>query len=147
MKMQNKKQQGFTLIELMIVVAIIGILAAIAIPQYQNFTNKAAFKDVTSRVAPYKLAIELCVQEVGRTNLTQCIPGRAGTLGNIPNDYSSTTGDLASITITGAGIITATTAAGKFGQAATVDYILTPNATADAITWGKSGACVAAGLC
>ena len=58
----QKTQQGFTLIELMIVVAIIGILAAVAIPAYQNYSLKARFTEVINAAAPYKSGIELCAQ-------------------------------------------------------------------------------------
>ena len=60
--MVHKAQKGFTLIEQMIVVAIIGILAAIAIPSYQSYTKKAKFTEVIQATAPIKQAIEECVQ-------------------------------------------------------------------------------------
>lgn len=53
-------QKGFTLIELMIVIAIIGILAAIAIPAYQNYIKRAAYTEVTSAMAPIKTAVDTC---------------------------------------------------------------------------------------
>jgi type IV pilus assembly protein PilA len=62
--MKTNKQQGFTLIELMIVVAIIGILAAIALPAYQTYTNRAKFSEVVSATGSVKTAIELCGQTV-----------------------------------------------------------------------------------
>jgi len=56
-------QKGFTLIELMIVVAIIGILAAIAIPQYQNYIAKSQVSRVMSEVGAMKTAAETCIND------------------------------------------------------------------------------------
>lgn len=61
----KRMQKGFTLIELMIVVAIIGILAAVAIPQYQDYTVKAKLSKVQATVAPLKTALALYNQETG----------------------------------------------------------------------------------
>ena len=57
-----KKQTGFTLIELMIVVAIVAILAAVALPAYRTYTQRAKFSEIIAAAGPGKTAFEVCIQ-------------------------------------------------------------------------------------
>lgn len=66
--MKKQMQQGFTLIELMIVVAIIGILAAVAIPQYQNYVAKSQVTRVMQETGALKTVVETCLLEGVTTN-------------------------------------------------------------------------------
>lgn len=142
----KQMQKGFTLIELMIVVAIIGILAAVAIPSYQNYTMKAKYTEVVQATAPFKLAVEGCFQELQA--IASCgTPGANG----IPADGGAT-GKVTSVTTTANGVITVTGDSATFGGTA-YTYILTPTAAAAGaagsqnLTWGKTGTCVAKAIC
>jgi len=77
--MKNQMQKGFTLIELMIVVAIIGILAAIAIPQYQAYVGKANFASGLSTLTSLKTNVESFIMEEGKFPVDTDVV--AGTLG------------------------------------------------------------------
>ena len=73
--MKKQVQQGFTLIELMIVVAIIGILAAVAIPAYQDYTVKAKLKEGDSLASPSFTALGLACSEGSPTTMTNASLG------------------------------------------------------------------------
>jgi len=142
------KQNGFTLIELMIVIAIIGILAAIAVPQYQTYTTKAKFSEVVGATAPFKVAVELCVTDNGLTGtVANC--GNSNTTGEVPA-AAGASGMVTSITTSGAGVILATSSASV--SSTTYTYQLTPSFptstnASNLLTWTKSGSCLAAGIC
>ena len=135
-----KKQGGFTLIELMIVVAIIGILAMIALPAYQTYTNKAKFSEVVSLVQGHKLAVEVCAQTEG--TLANCVKDTNG----VPDDITTATGNLAGLTwVASTGVLTAT--AGSANGLNGETYILTGTLTDGRVVWVESGTCTTANLC
>lgn len=150
----KKVQQGFTLIELMIVVAIIGILAAVAIPSYQNYTKKAKFSEVVQSTSALKLAVEICAQDQGGFTTAVCTPG--GTSG-IPADagvgYAGPGGNtavagtkyLAGVGVDSAGSGTikawAVTNNGLGGES----FIMTPTFASQGVSWDITGTCKTSG--
>lgn len=140
-----RSMKGFTLIELMIVIAIIGILAAIAIPSYQQYTRKSKFTEVVVATSPYKLAVELCFQDGFCEGAGPAVSVAAGTgrwNGQIPDDSTTAKNFVASVAVGTAGVITATSVAGEGLNSST--YILTPTVAGDnGLTWAKTGTCTA----
>lgn len=134
----QQAQKGFTLIELMIVVAIIGILAAVAVPAYQQYTLKARFTEVINSTSAVRTGIDVCVQEGNCFNAGAVANVAFGAFGLIP-PAPTATNLLASVAVTGAGQITATATANQ-GLAGET-YILTPTPDAQGrLTWALDAA-------
>ncbi len=133
--MKRSLQKGFTLIELMIVVAIIGILAAVALPAYQDYMTKAKFTEVILGTSAAKTAVEICAQDQGASPIASCGAGSNGVPAN-----QGASGKITSVTTSAAGVIEATAIATENLNSKT--YTLTPALANGKVTWTVGGTCL-----
>ena len=119
----KRLQKGFTLIELMIVVAIIGILAAVALPAYQDYTIRAKVSELVLAASGFKTTIS----EFAQSKNTLTSAGQGLTL-------SPFTGKVTGGSVTVNGVVTVIGSSTSVGTAVTI--ILTPSLAADGkVTW------------
>ena len=135
--------RGFTLIELMIVVAIVAILAAVALPAYQQYAKRAHFSEVIAATGPAKTAIEVCVHTATEDTQAQSCSDSGNRAITSLSEY------VTSVAVSTEGAIKAT------GNAAldSKEYILIASPSLSTISagsqvlWIVSGSCQSAGLC
>jgi type IV pilus assembly protein PilA len=123
-------QKGFTLIELMIVVAIIGILAAVALPAYQDYTVRAKVSELILAASSARTAI---------AEKLQSDPAATGSMG--VGVTINVVGKIATASVSDAGLIvvTGSTATTSTGQAVTLTVTPTANTSTGTITWSCAG--------
>ena len=128
-------QKGFTLIELMIVVAIIGILAAVALPAYQDYTKRAKMSEVIGYAAAAKTAVTETFQSTGTLPADNAAAGVDATPANITSDY------VESVTITNGVIAVAVQGTNDTDlDGATVTFSPVEAGSTTAVTNGYAGA-------
>jgi len=144
-KSEYKLNAGFTLIELMIVVAIIGILASVALPAYQTYANRSKFVEVTLETASPKNAILIAIQ----TKLTST--GANLALSDLqPGSYGIPLNTLPTNTRHGVSVLNgviSVTWKSDGSDLAGITYVLKPHSATSPVIWSQEGTCVTKSYC
>ena len=134
----KKPHLAFSLLELMITIAIIGIIAGLAIPSYQNNVRKAYYSEIVTAAIPYKMAVVECYKTIG--SLSGCNGGSH----DIPPDITTPISNIAALVVKN-GQITVTPLA-KHGIESTDTYTLTPQPHPSGLmAWQIGGGALAKG--
>ena len=123
-------QKGFTLIELMIVVAIIGILAAVALPAYQDYTVRAKVSELILAASSARTAIAEKLQSDPAATASMGVGVTINVVGKIATANVSDAGLI---------VVTGSTATTSTGQAVTLTVTPTANTSTGTITWSCAG--------
>ncbi|MEI6894944.1 MAG: prepilin-type N-terminal cleavage/methylation domain-containing protein [Colwellia sp.] len=155
-KIKTNTQKGFTLIELMIVVAIIGILASIALPAYKTYTDRAKFTEIVLATTPAKTAVVICIQT--GTNCDTLTDGDHG-WDNGPyvesivvqvetTEVDDGSGNMVDVLVADGDVIITATSSAVFDNSEVYTYIQTAERNENgSANWVVTGTCLDAGLC
>jgi len=139
LKYLKSEQQGFSLLEMLLVVALIGILAAYAVPTYQGYMQQTRFMEVVQQTQSVRISQAACLMTVGQ-ELSAC-----DSFAELALQAPSASDNTASVSITASTAVitgTGTSASGDY------TYLLTPSYNeAGQLDYAVSGTCVAAGAC